>query len=140
LVIFDTNVLVSAALIRGSQPDAALRAMLARDIPMLFSESTFEELSEVLMREKFDRYVSRAARVAFLDQLNRSAIIIGDSALGVRIDICRDPADNRFLELALATASKFIITGDADLLVLDPFRKVRILTVGAFVEVMATLE
>ena len=140
MVIFDTNVLVSAALIRGSQPDAALRAMLARDIPMLFSESTFEELSEVLMREKFDRYVSRAARVAFLDQLNRSAIIIGDSALGVRIDICRDPADNRFLELALATASKFIITGDADLLVLDPFRKVRILTVGAFVEVMATLE
>ena len=140
MVIFDTNVLVSAALIRGSQPDAAWRAMLARDIPMLFSESTFEELSEVLMRGKFDRYVSRAARVAFLDQLNRSAIIIGDSALGVRIDICRDPADNRFLELALATASKFIVTGDADLLVLDPFRKVRILTVGAFVEVMATLE
>ena len=137
MVIFDTNVLVSAALIRGSQPDVALRATLARGIPLLFSKSTYEELAEVLMRGKFDRYVSRVVRAAFLDQLNRSAIIIADAALRVRIDICRDPTDNRFLELAFATASRFLVTGDADLLVLDPFRKIRILTVGAFLEVMA---
>ncbi len=139
MVIFDTNVLISAALIRGSRADLALRAILERGFPLFFSRSTYEELSEVLMREKFDRYVARAARLAFLEQLNRSAILIGDAALSERVDVCRDPDDNQFLELALATSAKFLVTGDADLLALHPFRQVRILNPHAFAEVMDTL-
>ena len=40
---------------------------------------------------------------------------------------CRDPKDNLYLELALAAKAKRIVSSDADLLVLHPWRGVRIL-------------
>jgi putative PIN family toxin of toxin-antitoxin system len=47
---------------------------------------------------------------------------------------CRDAKDNRYLELALAAGATVIVSGDADLLVLDPWRGVRILTPAQFLE------
>jgi len=40
---------------------------------------------------------------------------------------CRDAKDNRYLELALAAGAGIIVSGDADLLVLDPWRGVGVL-------------
>ena len=48
------------------------------------------------------------------------------------IDICRDPKDNKFLELAVSGKADFIITGDQDLLVLNPFRNIEIITINEF--------
>ena len=48
------------------------------------------------------------------------------------IRACRDPKDNRILELAVDGNADFIVTGDADLLVLNSFRGVRILTPATF--------
>jgi predicted nucleic acid-binding protein len=45
---------------------------------------------------------------------------------------CRDVSDNKFLELALATEAKVIVTGDPDLLVLDPWRGIRIVGLREF--------
>lgn len=44
-----------------------------------------------------------------------------------RIDVCRDPKDNKFLELALLSGASCIVTGDKDLLILNPFRETAIL-------------
>jgi predicted nucleic acid-binding protein len=41
---------------------------------------------------------------------------------------CRDAKDNKYLELALAAGASAIITGDGDLLALDPWRGIRIVT------------
>ena len=46
--------------------------------------------------------------------------------------VCRDPQDDKFLALAASGKAAFIITGDQDLLVLQSFRKIRIVTVRAF--------
>jgi predicted nucleic acid-binding protein len=46
----------------------------------------------------------------------------------------RDPDDDKFLETAIAGEADCLVTGDGDLLVLDPFRGVRILTARAFLE------
>ena len=51
-----------------------------------------------------------------------------------QIDVCRDPKDNKFLELAICGKADFIITGDDDLLDLDPFRELRIITPRDFLE------
>ena len=50
-----------------------------------------------------------------------------------RVTDCRDAKDNRYLELALAASADIIVSGDQDLLVLDPWRGVRILSPAAFV-------
>lgn len=47
---------------------------------------------------------------------------------------CRDPKDNKYLELAVSGKAECIITGDEDLLVLNPFRQIDILTVQNFLD------
>jgi uncharacterized protein len=54
-------------------------------------------------------------------------------AITERIVACRDPTDDKFLELAVNGRADMIVTGDADLLALDPFRGIPIVTPAAFV-------
>ena len=49
-----------------------------------------------------------------------------------RIVACRDPTDDKFLELAVSGYADLIVTGDLDLLVLDPFRGIPIITPVVF--------
>ena len=66
MVIFDTNILVSAAVLLGIRADVCVRAVLARQLPLIFSKATYDELADVLMRSKLDRYVSRRTRETLL--------------------------------------------------------------------------
>ena len=50
------------------------------------------------------------------------------------VHACRDPRDDKFLEVAVNGMADLIVTGDDDLLVLDPFRPTRILTPKQFLE------
>ena len=52
-----------------------------------------------------------------------------------RVAACRDPTDDKFLELAVNGRADVIISGDADLLVLDNFRSIPIVTPAAFGQV-----
>ena len=54
----------------------------------------------------------------FLAELARVVELV---AITQRITLCRDPRDDKFLELALAGRADFLVTGDVDLLTLDPF-------------------
>ncbi|MBD2777542.1 putative toxin-antitoxin system toxin component, PIN family [Iningainema sp. BLCCT55] len=52
------------------------------------------------------------------------------------ISICRDPKDNKFLEVALGGSADYLVTGDNDLLVLSPFRGIPIITPVQFKEIL----
>jgi predicted nucleic acid-binding protein len=52
-----------------------------------------------------------------------------------RITACRDPRDDKFLELAMGGHADVIVSGDADLLALDTFRNIPIITPAAFAHV-----
>jgi uncharacterized protein len=52
----------------------------------------------------------------------------------MRITICRDPKDDKFLELAVSGRATCIVTGDSDLLALNPFRGIAITTPQAFLK------
>jgi uncharacterized protein len=54
-----------------------------------------------------------------------------------RIAVCRDPTDDKFLELAVNGHADLIVTGDADLPALNPFRQIPIVSPAAFVQVIA---
>lgn len=51
----------------------------------------------------------------------------------MRIIDCRDPKDNKFLELAFAGKANCIVTGDKDLLVMHPFRGINIISPFDFI-------
>jgi putative PIN family toxin of toxin-antitoxin system len=78
----------------------------------------------VLSRPKFDRWVPLADRQRFVQLLGGVARRV---PITHRVQACRDPRDDKFLQLALNGEAEAIVTGDRDLLVLDPFHGVRIL-------------
>ncbi|MFM8982499.1 MAG: putative toxin-antitoxin system toxin component, PIN family [Spartobacteria bacterium] len=98
----------------------------------MFSKATFEELSDVLLRSKLDRYASNAARRSLLETWENAAVFFPDTAFHEVVRDCRDPDDDKFLELALASKASVIVTGDPDLLVLDPWRGIRIVKLADF--------
>jgi len=128
--VVDTNVLVSAAAFPYSIPRQTLRQALRQGV-LLLSEATAKELTEVLSRPKFDRYISRDERVLFVAQLESVAELIPIIQL---IRECRDPKDDKFLEVALNGRADAIITGDADLLGMNPWRGVVILSPTQFLD------
>lgn len=123
-VVVDTNVFVSRLILPQSLPAQALRRaeLKAR---LLISEATLYELAEVLSRTKFDRYVSLQDRKSFIQRLGQIAELVPIIQV---VKECRDPNDDKFLEVALNGRADVIITGDADLLAIDPWRDVKILT------------
>jgi putative PIN family toxin of toxin-antitoxin system len=126
-------VLVSAALLKESTPGQAFQAAL-RVGSVLLSPPTAKELQSVLTRPKFDRYVRLATRRRFLAALLRRAAFVETPDL---LHACRDPRDDKFLELAVTGQAAYIVTGDKDLLVHNPFEGIQIVTPAEFLKVIA---
>jgi putative PIN family toxin of toxin-antitoxin system len=127
--VLDTGVLISAVLLPGSVPRQALDLAFAMGI-VLASVDTIDELDEVLRRPKFNRYLREEERLLFLTAFIRDANVIDVTE---KLTECRDPKDNKILELAISGNAACIVSGDSDLLVLNPFRGVTILTPQEFV-------
>lgn len=122
--VFDTNVIVSALLLSDSTPAKAFFSAL--DVgAILISANTIKELDSVLARPKFERYVTREERERFLSAFLERAELV---EVTVTVEVCRDSKDNKFLELAISGSATAIVTGDPDLLVLDPFQELRIVS------------
>jgi uncharacterized protein len=127
-LVLDANVIVSSVLSAQGKARQAFDLAIATGI-VLMSNDTFTELSEVLLRTKFDRYSNRAKRETFLDELLGLVEFV---EITVQIDECRDPKDNKYLELAIGGNANSIVTGDEDLLVLHPFRQISIVSIQTF--------
>jgi putative PIN family toxin of toxin-antitoxin system len=127
-IVVDNNALISRLLLPDSTPGRAVRKAVD-EAQLLVSEATLIELADVLARRKFDRYVSVADRQRFLMLLGSVAEMVG---ITYPIRACRDPKDDKFLELAVNGAASAIVTGDRDLLVLNPFHAVAILSPAAY--------
>ena len=131
--VFDTNVIISALLFNDSVPGQAFIRALNHGM-ILVSGALVGELSRVLGRDRFDRYVTREERDEFLESLIRESNLI---EITEAVQVCRDPKDDQVLELAVNGNATYIVTGDADLLVLNPFRGVEIVTPAEFLKLTA---
>jgi uncharacterized protein len=122
-IVVDTNVLVSRLILPQSMPAQAVRRAL--ESTLLFSEATMNELADVLSRGNFDPYVARRDREQFVREL----CTIGEFVPIIQlVRDCTDPNDNKFLEVALNGRADVIITGDAELLALNPWRGISIVS------------
>ncbi len=127
--VVDTNTLVSRLLVPSGTAARAVDAALAQGV-LLVSEATLAELAEVLWRTKFDPYLNDAQRRQFFSLLAGVSQVV---ATPHRLQACRDPKDDKFLDVALAGEAHAIITGDKDLRVLHPFHGIPIVTPAEFI-------
>ena len=129
-LVLDTNVLVSAALRNGSLPHRTL--LNARmEGRLLASDETLAEFRSVLLRDKFDRDVDRALRMDLLQEYERLCTLV---SIPTPIRACRDPKDDKFLEVAVHGLADAIVTGDRELLELNPFHGIAILSPAEYLE------
>ena len=128
--VLDTNVLVSALLFPASVPRKALDTIVDNGT-VLLSVPQLLEIADVLARDRFDKYLTQEERMRFLVGFLKISEMV---AVTETLSICRDPKDNKLLELAVSGRSDYLITGDEDLLALDPFRNVRIRTPRNFLQ------
>jgi putative PIN family toxin of toxin-antitoxin system len=129
-VVVDTNVLVSRLILPLSIPAQSTRKAELQSV-LLFSDATMSELADVLARDRFDDYITRDDRKGFVNDLCGIAEFV---PIIQRVRECRDPRDDKFLEVALKGSAEAIITGDADLLALHPWREIAILTPGQYLQ------
>ena len=128
-IVLDTNILVSGFLFPESQPNRAI--MKAQQSQVLASDETLMEFAEVMNRPRFDRYLEPVLRRRLVaEYMNACKKVV----ISLPIRACRDPRDDKFLEVAVHGQADLILTGDADLLDLHPFRGVSILTPAAYLE------
>lgn len=121
-VVFDASSLVGALLRAGSVPERAL--LLARSYDTVcLSPAVEAELREVFGRLKFRKYLTDGRGERILDLLVTAATWVTPTE---QVRDCRDRKDNKYLELALAAGATTIVSSDSDLLVLDPWRGIRI--------------
>lgn len=125
-IVVDTNVLISAALSSDTAPAQAVEQVLARH-RIVFSQETFDELATRLWRPKFDRYLDQETRRLLLHDFNAVADRVTLSSDNLPA-WSRDPDDDKFIHTALASGSRWLISGDRDLLDLSAVQGVQILS------------
>lgn len=121
-IVLDTNVLISWLLAVDSVSGRAA-ANVVKSKRLIASSETMTELAEVLGRSKFDHYATIDQRIQFLRLVGHAARPI---PIIQRVHACRNPRDDKFLELALNGQADLIVTGDRDLLALHPFHGITI--------------
>ena len=136
-VVLDTSTLVSAALRVGSTPHQAL-AMALSVGEVCVSVSTLAELDAVLMRPKFDAYQPPDVRRAFVAMVRKHATLVSVSVAdeAKAVPACRDPKDNQFLALTLASGADVLVSSDADLLSLHPWQGIPVLSAQEFLKLV----
>jgi putative PIN family toxin of toxin-antitoxin system len=127
-VVIDTNVLISGLLSTTSTPARAVEKAVTK-AQIVATIDTLRELIATLHSPKFDPYVRRERRDALLERL-ASVVEIVDVLQPIRAS--RDPKDDKFLEAAVAGRASLIVTGDRDLLDLNSFRGIAIVTPAAY--------
>ncbi len=128
--VLDANIVVSAVLLPRSLTRKVFDKALAEG-DIVVSEAVVNELDEVLRRPRLNKYIHEEERIQFLMMLLRESRLV---RVDRTVTDCRDPKDNKYLELALESGADCILSGDKDLLVLHPYHGIPILTPRQFLE------
>lgn len=133
IFVCDTNIFISALLSKKSPPRQAINYIKSISGNLALSTETFNELAEVLQRPKFDNIISLENRSLFLRETLEVASLFD---ILEEVNICRDPKDNKFLDVAIASSADYLITGDEDLLVLESIKNTPIISPREFIDLL----
>jgi putative PIN family toxin of toxin-antitoxin system len=126
-VVIDTNIWISFLI--GKSLTGLSEAIISGQVIVLFSDDLFGELIKVLKRPKFKKYFSEIAIENLVALLYEKVELI---EITYHFEDCRDAKDNFLLDLAVSGRANCLVTGDADLLILNPFQGVEIISYQHF--------
>ena len=132
-VIIDTSTLIGALLRPSSVPRQVL-LLAVKHCDLYVSSATLDELNEVLQRPKFERYTPLQQRLEFFDLVSQQSQVwqVDLPSELAASNVCRDVKDAKFLALALSCQASALVSSDADLLVLNPWHGIPVLTPAGF--------
>ena len=133
-VVVDTNIWISFLI--GKTIAGLSNAIINNSVQILFSEELFDELIEVLNRPKFKKYFSTEDIYELVSLINTKVEWI---KITNHFNDCRDPKDNFLLDLIVSGKADYLVTGDDDLITLNPYKNVNILHYRDFTEILNEL-
>ena len=126
-VILDTNLLISFLI--SQKLDAIDALLLQGKLTLLFSAELIEEFLTVVSRPKFKKYFNATA-------IEKLIVLLYDRVEWIEISQhfhdCRDKKDNFLLDLSVSGHADYLVTGDDDLLILNPFYGIEIVSYQTF--------
>ena len=134
--LLDANVLISAAIRPSGTPGLVISALLERAaFDLVLSPSIIAEAEEALKLPKVRKYLSEPDEaILWLADLGALADLANDS--GRAKGVCRDPEDDAVLSAAVEGRAAVVVTGDDDLLALEEYEGIAIVTPRAFLEMI----
>lgn len=126
-VIIDTNVWISFLI--GKSLKGIQNYLDNGVIKIVVCQEQLIELNEVFKRPKFQKYFSKVQVKEFFELLEECSVCID---LTTKVNDCRDLKDNYLLSLVIDSKADYLITGDSDLLVLNPYKSTKILNYSDF--------
>jgi putative PIN family toxin of toxin-antitoxin system len=130
-IVLDSNLIVSAFLNPKGAASEALQIGLEH-FELAASSDTIAELLEVLKRDKFDKYLSKAERRDLAELYVQNTVLFNNL---IPVNECKDPKDNKFLSLALTAKARLIVSGDKrDLISMNSFQGIEIIGIRGFID------
>jgi len=131
--VLDTNVLVSATLIKGGTEDRILRAWRRAEFELVLSPPILEEMGRALLYEKLEkrRWMTREELTSFIQLLAQECVLVSGAT---KVRVCRDPDDDKFLAAAVEGKAQWVASGDQDLLDLKTYKGVSIVSPRRFLK------
>ena len=130
-VVIDTGVLVSGLIRPQGTTGEVLLALREGKLTVLYSNETIMEIIDVLGRDKFRlKYHILPDDISSLINLIRlrGEVVIPKQ----KVADCRDPKDDKFLDVALSGNTDYLVSGDLDLLSMNPYQSIPIITPAEF--------
>ena len=131
-VVADTNVLVSAIIAKGNEYLLLKEAKLGR-IRLVLSLQIINELKGVLSRPKFG-FSNEQVESVVKHIISISEIIVATSIVYV---VKEDPSDNKIIEATIDGEADYIVSGDRDLLRLQKFKNIKIVSSATLLRVIS---
>lgn len=130
-VIFDTNVWISFLI--GKRLSFIKDLIVSEQITIVFCDQLFKEIKDVTSRPKLKKYFPKETVIELIELIKT----IGDGYNPKQIHfINRDPKDNFLLDLIDLSKADYLVTGDKDLLLHNPFKTALILSPSNFEKVI----
>ena len=128
-IVLDTNVFISGIFFSGP-PAQILKAQKEQKIQIVLSQEILDEYQRVAgeLSAKFPS--------VDIEPIIELLTIYGEvvETAGISVTVCEDPDDNMFLECAIASNSKIIVSGDNHLLKISGYQGIDILKPREFLD------
>jgi putative PIN family toxin of toxin-antitoxin system len=133
--VLDANVVVAAMLNPAGRPSEVV-ARVREDFELVWSPPIVAECHRVVDYGRIRRRLRVADPHGFIDDLAEASILVTTELPEVEA-VRADPSDDVYLATALTGAARWVVSGDAHLLVLERFAGVRIATPSRFLAELA---